>query len=648
MDAALLEARRSFFSGGFLAVDHVASTLDAARFLAASLLIDASVIGALVAAALWLFSRTPLSRMSAAIAAGIVAILPIGAANMVEYRLLDYFGDAFDVGLMFDLAGRDPGEVVAVSSPQLWLFGGAAAVLTLALCAAIWILARRRARAGLVPAPMIDLRTVAAIVVMSIALGAVVTVAARTHDGVLDNGIRRKPAGRFTSVIVNVASDFDRDGFGLLGRPPDPDLFDAHVQPYALDLPGDGIDQDGIAGDLPAGTPPYVEKPSVSSDWRLKPDVVLIVLESFRSDAVGATVDGHPVTPVLDALGAAGVRVERAYSHNGYTVQSRRHIFSGSAAGLNDVSTMVDDFKAQGYQTAYFSAQDESFGGPEQGVGFERADVAYDARADRDRRYSSFTTAGSLAVSHEVLNARIAEFLGRRDQRPLFLYVNFHDTHFPYHHRDIEPLVSKTTLEQRNIVRGRAAELREMYLNTASNVDRAIGALLTNVRSALGHEPGVIVLSDHGESLFEEGFLGHGYALNDAQTRIPLIVSGLPLTIREPFGQSDLRPLLHEALAGSQAARGPAKVVDPSKRVFQYLGNLGTAAQIGFVTTHGRVLYDVRSRQARVDGGAWRVDGDLAPAERASVTDLIHTWERMLLARQRSPAGRESRTQGGQ
>ena len=65
-------------------------------------------------------------------------------------------------------------------------------------------------------------------------------------------------------------------------------------------------------------------------------------------------------------------------------------------------------------------------------------------------------------------------------------------------------------------------------MNTTSNVDRAIGDMLERVRKALGREPGVIVLSDHGESLFDEGFLGHGYTLNDAQTRIPLVVSGLP------------------------------------------------------------------------------------------------------------------------
>ena len=51
----------------------------------------------------------------------------------------------------------------------------------------------------------------------------------------------------------------------------------------------------------------------------------------------------------------------------------------------------------------------------------------------------------------------------------------------------------------------------------------------------LGADPAVVVTSDHGESLFEEGFLGHGYALNDAQSRIPLIVTGLPLVAGSPW-----------------------------------------------------------------------------------------------------------------
>src|SRR5690606_14408514 len=116
--------------------------------------------------------------------------------------------------------------------------------------------------------------------------------------------------------------------------------------------------------------------------------------------------------------------------------------------------------------------------------------------------------------------------------------------HFPYHHGEMEAIVSARSVAQSQIAPSRRADVLAMYYNAAANVDRAVGATLENITRALTRAPAVIVTSDHGESLFDEGFLGHGYALNDVQTRIPLVVRGLPMEIREPFGQVDLRDAL--------------------------------------------------------------------------------------------------------
>lgn len=629
-DAILLQQRRAYFTGGFLASDVLTTTSEVAAFAVVSLVLDAAVWGAAVAMALWACSAAGLRRGAALLGALMLALFPFALDTLVQYQLLAYVGDAFDVGLMFDLAGRSASEVVAVAWPQITLGAGVAVAALLVMGAFAW---RYRARPGMRRLEPMSFRSVAALCAALVIPGAIVSTAARTSSDALDNGLRRKPSGRVLGTLVNVASDVDRDGFGLLGRPPDPDLFDGRVRPYALEVPGNGFDENGVGGDLPP-VGAYTEPP-FGAVWQSRPDVVLIVLESFRADAVGASLNGRPVTPTLDRLAAEGIRVRDAYSHNGYTVQSRRHIFSGSTADLGRRATLLDDFNANGYQTAYFSAQDETFGGPDQGVGFERADVAYDARSDRDRRYSSFSTAGSLAVSHEVLRERVGAFLAARaSAEPLFLYVNFHDTHFPYHHDDITPLVSRTVLTQSAIAPGSGGALREMYLNAAANVDGAIAALLHDVREALGREPGVIVLADHGESLFEEGFLGHGYALNDAQTRIPLIVSGLPLTVPAPFGQSDLRRIINDAFSAPPAASAsPVVRASAGKSVFQYLGNIARPGQIAFVTSTGRITYDLRRRVSRFGEGSWKPDGRLSAEERHTVLDLIHTWERMLLAR---------------
>ena len=634
-DAILLQYRRSYFTGGFLARDYITSASELLAFAAGSLLADAAVAGMIAYATLWLLGRMSAPRNPALAVAFAVAVTPVLILNFIEYQLLTYLGDAFDFRLLFDLTGRNPDEVLAVSSAHvtrvIWL-GTAAGVVSLVLA---WLALRRPgARGAARVAGPSSWRSLVPAVVLLVA-GTVVMTWLRSGSDVLDNGLRRKPTGRILGTVVQAATDVDRDGYGALARPADPNLFDSSVRPYALDIPGNGIDEDGVGGDLPAHVDRYTEPALGTHPWLSTPDIVLVVLESFRADARGARVNGKQVTPVLDALAAEGVAPQMAYSHNGYTVQSRRHIFSGSVADIRGADTLIDDFKRQGYEVAYFSGQDESFGGPGQGVGFDRSDVAYDARQDRDRRYSNFSTAGSLAVPYGVVQERIAEFLERRQKnRPLFLYVNFHDTHFPYHHRAIRPLVSDVVLDQAAIAPNRADDLRTMYMNTAANVDQAIGAVLANVKQSLGRTPGVIVMSDHGESLFDEGFLGHGYTLNEAQTRIPFVVANLPLAIEEPFAQADLRDAIHAALAKTDSAgKPPVASMNASRRVFQYLGLIERPAQIAWTGSARSIVYDFREGTVRVDHGAWRRPDELDPEQHAELIALIQTWERMMLAR---------------
>jgi hypothetical protein len=469
------------------------------------------------------------------------------------------------------------------------------------------------------------------IAVGSMVLGVSGVTALRRASDVLDNGLKRKPTGQLLSFIADTASDIDRDGYGVLGRPRDPAPFDGRVHPYAADIPGNGIDENGVGGDLPLGPEPAGVEPRPNA-WRQRPDVVLIVLESVRGDLVGATHHGSPITPVINALAASGISSERAFSHNGYTAQSRNHLFSGSLSAVPRATSLLDDFKAHGYEVAYFSAQDESFGGPELSVAFRQAHVAFDARQDVEHRYTTFTTPGSLGLPFDVLNGHVKRFLeSRTREQPLFLYVNFYDAHFPYHHRGIQPLISREQVGQPAIGPARADAVRAMYLNTVANVDRAVGDLLGNVRRTLGREPAVIVLADHGESLFDEGFLGHGYALNDVQTRIPFVAYNIGVSIEEPFGQSEIRRVIGSALETS-GSTVPAVRQNPDKNVFQYLGVIERPAQIGFVRLSGRVVYDFRSNRVRF-GGPWRRPADLQGTEAQQFLALVRTWERMVLAR---------------
>jgi hypothetical protein len=464
-----------------------------------------------------------------------------------------------------------------------------------------------------------------------LAAGALVagTTWLRIVDDVQDNGLRRKPAGQAIEAIVTWASDVDRDGHGLLARPADPAPFDAGVYPFAIDVPGNGIDEDGLAGDLPAAA---VAPSQAAPVFIRTPPVVLVLLETFRADLLGASDGGREITPVLNRLAREGAATTQAYSHNGYTVQSRYHLFTGALAKAPD-RTLLDDFARNGYDTAYFSAQDDSFGGAAYDVGTTRATRFYDARQDKARRFTTFTTAGSLGVSSEVLLERVGEYLqGRATERPLFLYVNFYDTHFPYWHKALRPLLSDGRVPQADIVESRADEVRRMYRNTAANVDAAIGRLRDLVRTRVGQDPVILVLADHGENLFEDGLLGHGYVLNDLQTRIPLVASGLPLDLCEPVGQADIRGALVAALA-RPAGDGTRPSFHPcaGRPVFQYLGTVSRPRQIAFTYADRRVVYDMRDDRVRNGDGAWTPVSALQGRDRTDWIALVQYWERLRL-----------------
>jgi arylsulfatase A-like enzyme len=628
-DAWLLERSKSYFRGtGFLSDNSLSGPGETTLFLAVSLLVDAAFIGFVMALVSRALRPARLTLQARLLAGFVVSAGGLIAYDAASYQALRFLGADWDLQLFIDLLSGRWSEIWAVSREQIIkaaVVGGAGvtvAVLTVVVAQAI---TRRRPATGREP------------VLLSLVLAGIATIAvaaAATQSDVLENGLLRKPAGLAFAGVVNKVTDVDRDGFGVVGRSSDPDPFDASVYPYAVDVPGNGRDEDGVAGDLPAGTTPYADAAvDAAAPWVRRPDVVLVVLESFRADLVGGMLEGKPITPTIDALAARGYASPAAYSHNGYTFQSRFHIYTGTVAGKPGSPTLIDDFKAHGYQVAYFSGQDESFGGPHYSIGFDRADAHSDARTDKQARYTSGTP-GSMAIPMTVVEQHVSDWVGKAAaDRPLLLCVNFHDTHFPYTHAGIENLISSTRVSRGEITPENHDRLWATYANTAANVDRAIGQVLATVRAARGREPGIIVTSDHGESLFDEGFLGHGYALNEAQTRVPFVVVNLPMVVPEPLVQSEIRPALLAAMQEPDGNKAPGSRPRGSAPLFQYLGDLGKPREVGFVGHHGRLLYDFRSDETQKPGAGWLRPANLPKAAREEFVELVQFWERIQLAR---------------
>jgi hypothetical protein len=108
-----------------------------------------------------------------------------------------------------------------------------------------------------------------------------------------------------------------------------------------------------------------------------RPSLVLITLDTTRSDYVGRMETGKPVTPNLDRLARAGVRFTRALTASPLTLPAHCSLMTGAnppAHGVRDngasalpadLPTLASSLSSKGYSTAAFVASrvlDRRFG----------------------------------------------------------------------------------------------------------------------------------------------------------------------------------------------------------------------------------------------------------------------------------------------
>jgi hypothetical protein len=573
VDTLLIARTTAFFTGGFLVDGARRTPGQVATFLVESLVLDGTLVLGAWLVAVPILRRTRLLGLQRLAAAAGVVLGPALGFLYVRYHLYLYLGKIIDPGLWLAIGGGSPVEWIAQGATQIApvaiLLGAVALAGAVALRALRPLARRLEPRAGWeLPAAL----TLAVGFLAGSGLSVGVLSHACAHGGSTCEALEDKAAGAVLLPLFQRATDFDLDGYGAFAPLADPAPFDASRHPYALDLPGDGIDQNGLAGDHPADYRPppeeFVERPV----FRRRPSVLLVFLEGVRADMIGARLAGKPVTPFLEKLVAEGARSEHFYANSPYTARSRGQLFGGRLSPYVDQSTLVDDFHANGYQVAWISGQDESFGTEEsQMLGLARADFYFDARRDAEHSVARFSTTGSLMVSWKRVNAQIEAFLAaRKDERPLFLYVNYGDTHFPYDHKELDDVLGVPRLSVREIRPENPAGVYATYANATANVDRALEQLVGMWRAKAGADAAVIVTSDHGEALFEAGALGHGLSLDATQTRIPLVVAGLGGDWPEPAGLSDLRASLQRALAEDGVSRARFAPV-PGRHVLQYM-----------------------------------------------------------------------------
>jgi len=462
-------------------------------------------------------------------------------------------------------------------------------------------------------------RLVIALFFSTLLLG--VTVPAVSSD--VQNGLNRTLAWGLFTEAANTITDFDNDGYGWVSNMPDRHPFDSSRYPLALDIPGNGIDEDGYGGDLQLATMP--PQPPITLISGNRPHLILIVMESARYDAIGKRINGRPVAPNLEAIAKSGSVVSPVFSHVGFTTASLKSLFGGALQPANGSPSLFRELKSSGYEIGVFSGQPEDFGDISQTVGMrENADIFIDGEKLKHLRAFSNGAQGSILIDESHLLDAFAEQYQRPSKwdQPQFLYFNFQSPHFPYFHEGMPLNLTDRPLPRSEINAGNRDQLQQTYWNAVNYSDQQLGELVSRLkRDGLWDNSVVVITGDHGEDLFEDGFLGHGHNINIRQNGTFLVTNRPGVTTDGPIGLSDYRTLILSLLKGK-------KPHIAAKPVLMTVGDLDRPTQIGIAEGASRIT------SLRLDTGeACMVEqnqcanaGNLTGGFQNRVDRLIHIW----------------------
>jgi arylsulfatase A-like enzyme len=279
------------------------------------------------------------------------------------------------------------------------------------------------------------------------------------------------------------------------------------------------------------------------------PNVVLITIDTLRPDRLSCY--GHdlpPTTPNIDRLASEGVLFLNAFCDVTWTTPSMSSVMTGTYAtrhGLRSTFqqldpanvTVAEELKRKGYRTAAiigsfplaasfglnqgFDTYDDHFTAPIVIGGEAPSEPVPDRFAnDADQqRFFQFLKAQADAYRPDdaVSDAAIAWLRAARASKsflrkpPFFLWVHYFGPH--------ELADVRLNFLQQN------AKIIADYDGQVRHMDTEVGRLLDAMRELQFDENTLTILhADHGQSLNEHQYVGHGKNLFDPTLRIPLIV----------------------------------------------------------------------------------------------------------------------------
>lgn len=324
-------------------------------------------------------------------------------------------------------------------------------------------------------------------------------------------------------------------------------------------------------GSAPASPAPAPPRPAAAR----RPDIVVIVLDTVRAQALASYGSPRNTMPNLEAFARGSTTFTRAWTDASWTLPAHASLFSGVRPTRHRYDSGFDPFERSspdrflaarlrraGYATGAVAANFGVFGTEDPLLhGFERVEAEplrpfafrpwfFDILSAFPRlpglRLQAARFPGPSMRAPWVVD-RALDFWAHTEERPRFLFVNLMEAHLPWTPEaedlgrfgppglDLES--EQVGVLGRYLKGGRPTPaeteaLRARYDESLYSLDRSLGRLLDGITSASRADGTVVVVtSDHGESLGEHDRFGHRISLDEEAIRIPLIIRGPGLPV---------------------------------------------------------------------------------------------------------------------
>ena len=300
---------------------------------------------------------------------------------------------------------------------------------------------------------------------------------------------------------------------------------------------------------------------------RQRLNLILISLDTTRSDHLGCYGYSLSTSPTIDKLASEGTVFTRFWAQSAVTPSSHASIMTGlipphhglrSLHGLTNnvlpdsgISTLAEVLRDKGYSTGAFVSAftlHERWG---LNQGFETYDQDFPRAGNPERLItnSGIVNTGTSQRRADETTGRVIEWLENASQsnKPFFAFVHFFDPHDPLL-RPPENYYKPFIVNKQN----RGEQLTGLYDSEILFCDDQIKRIYRFLaEKELADNTIVVITADHGEGLGEHNWWGHTI-LWDEQLRVPLIIHapGLvkKLKIKSPAASIDITPTLLDLL----------------------------------------------------------------------------------------------------